>query len=269
MKKIFLLFIITLFTLPTFAQRARTLLKIRDMEGRDITAEINGRRYDRVARTLTFQDFPPGRHSLRLYVVNTRRNGRDVARLIYSGRIRTKPGHIYYITVDDYEGLDIIEDCCLGDNGPWTESNGWYRARRNDQQDWERDLQMNPQRDDYYYKRKRGNGRFETSPRDDWSHFSNGMSTAQFNALVQQLNQSSFESNRLDIAKQALDGNQITCAQLVGIMNEMSFESSKLQIAKYGYSRLVDIENAFTINQGFGFSSSKDEFRQFTRNNNR
>ncbi len=269
MKKIFLLLAIVLFTLPTFAQRARTLLKIRDMEGRNITAEINGRRFDRIARTLTIRDFPPGRHTLRLYVVSKKRNGRNLARLIYTGRIRTKPGKIYYITVDDYEGLDIIEDCCLGDNGPWNEQGSWYRARRNDQQDWERDLQMNPQRDDYYYKKKNRNNQFQTNPRDDWSHFSNGMSTAQHNTLVKQLHDASFESNRLDIAKQAIDDNQITCAQLVAIMNEMSFESSKLRIAKYGYTKLVDPENAFTINQGFGFSSSKDEFRQFTKNNNR
>jgi hypothetical protein len=267
MKKIFLLLAIAFFTLPTFAQRARTLLKIRDMEGRNITAEINGRRYDRVAQVLTIKDFPPGRHSIRIYVVSNRNNGRDVARLIYAGRIKTNPGKIYYITVDDYEKLDIIEDCCLGDSGPWTENDGWYRARRNDQQDWERDLQMNPQRDDYYYKKKDRNSQFKKSPEDDWSHFSNAMSTAQHNSLLKQLKDASFESNRLDITKQAIDDNHLTCAQLVSIMNEMSFESSKLQMAKYAYKKLVDPQNTFTINEGFGFSSSKDEFREFVQSN--
>lgn len=239
-----------------------------------ITAEINGRRYNNVGRILTYKDLPPRNHTLKVYVVTRTSNGRR-ARLIYEGRLRTRPGNIYYVTVDDYEGLDVITDCCLGDNGPWLEPNSWYRSRYYDKQNWEDNIQFNPQEDTYYNYEKgdrnsgevRRRGR-RTNNRDDWNHYENSMSTASFNELMKNINDASFEGERMTLVEQALMSNQLSTQQLVKIMNALSFESSRLTIAKMVYPKLVDKENVFRVNQGFNFSSSKDEFNEFVRSQN-
>jgi len=283
MQKIVLIVFAILFSIPTFAQRERSLLKIRDQEGRMITAEINGRRYNKVGKMLTFKDLPTRNHDVKVYVVNRTRNGRK-ARLIYEGRLRTKPGKIYYVTVDDYEGLDIITDCCLGDNGPWNEPNTWYRSRYYDQQNWEEKIQFDPQEDTYYNyekgdrnanNRRRGNTRRGRNNRgdnsqgrgnrDDWDHYQNSMSNARFNGMMQQVNDAGFESSRMTIIEQAIAKNHLNTDQLVKIMQALSFESSRLTIAKMAYPKLVDQENIYKVNQGFSFSSSKDEYNRFVR----
>lgn len=272
MQKIILMLFAILFAIPTYAQRERSLLKVRDQAGRMITAEINGRRYDKVSKMLTFKDLPPRNHSLRLYVVTRTRSGQRKARLIYTGRLRTKPGKIYYVTVDEYEKLDVIVDCCLGDNGPWNEPNTWYRSRYYDQLEWEDDIQFNPQRDTYYnyeegdQSRKRYKRKYR---KDDWNRYQTGMSNARFNNLIEQMQNAGFETNRLNTVKLALENNHLTTTQLVKIMEEMSFESSRLNIAKMAYDKIVDKENIYRISNGFSFSSSKDEFSRFVKNQRR
>lgn len=267
MQKLVLFLFTLLFSIPTYAQRERSLLKIRDQEGRMITAEINGRRYNKVGRMLTFKDLPPRNHNLKIYTVKRGRNGRQ-ARLIYEGRVRTKAGKIYYVTVDDYERLDIITDCCLGDNGPWNEPNTWYRSRYYDQQQWEDGIQFNPQ-DDTYYNYENGDRNTRRvkrrKARDDWKHYNNSMSNASFNDLIQHMDDAGFESDRMNMVEQALTQNHLNTNQLVKIMQALSFESSRLTIAKMAYPKLVDPENTFRINQGFTFSSSKDQFNRFVR----
>lgn len=283
MQKIVLVLFAILFSMPSYAQRERSLLKIRDQEGRMITTEINGRRYDNVSKILTFKDLPPRNHTLKIYTVSQTDNGRR-ARLIYSGHLRTRPGKIYYVTVDDFEGLDVIEDCCLDDDGPWNEPNTWYRSRYYDQQNWESEIQFDPQEDTYYNYEKgdrnanvrrrndnqngnRGNGR--NTQRDDWEHFQNAMSSASFNDLLKHINDAGFESERMNIAEQAITQNNLSSSQLVKIMQALSFESSRLTIAKLVYPKLVDPENIYQINQGFNFSSSKDEFNRFVQSQGR
>lgn len=275
MQKIVLFLFAILFAIPTYAQRERSLLKIRDQEGRMISAEINGRRYEKVAKTLTFSDLPARSHRLRIYVVNRTRNGRR-ARLIYAGRLRTKPGKIHYVTVDDYEGLDVITDCCLDDDGPWNEPNSWYRSRYYDQQNWESDIQFNPKKDHYYNSNQnrqngnqRNNRRQDNARSDNNNQFANAMSTARFNDLLNSMEAASFENNRMQVVKQALDRNQLTTTQLTKIMKTLSFESSRLRIAKMAYPKVVDKQNTYKINQGFTFASSRDDFDKFVENSRR
>jgi len=269
MQKTISLFFALLFAIPAFAQQERCLLKIRDRADRMITAEINGRRYNNVGRMLTFTDLPARRHNLRLYAVSPSQNSRSNARLIYEGNLRTRPGNIYYVTVDQFEKLDIIVDCCLGDNGPWTDENGWYRSRYYDKQNWERDMQYNPQQKAYYEDLNGPRSRRQNDVNDPWQSNRNVMTTAQYNRLIGQLRDAGFENNRMNLVKTAIEDNPVTAQQLTGILNELSFESSRLQIAKFAYAYLVNPKDAFLIDDAFQFSSSKDEFHEFIRNQRR
>jgi len=263
MKKILFLFLGLFFSCSSYAQRQRSMLKIRDMEGRMITAEINGRRYEKVGKILTFKDLPTRNHMIKVYVVSRKRGGRRRARMIYQGRLRTQRDKIYYVTVDDYEDLDVIVDCCLGDNGPWTKGNSWYRSRYYDKLSWEKDMQFDPQKDEYYEDLRDEDRMAGNETRDEWSYFGNVMTTAQYNNLIKQMRNAGFESNRMNIAKAAIDANPVSAKQLSGILKEFSFESSRLSMAKAAYKQVVNPRSAFMINDAFEFSSSKDEFSRY------
>lgn len=259
MQKIILSFILVLFAGLSYGQRAETMLKIRDGEGRPITCEIDGRKYQKTGRILTVGDLPPGSHRLKVYVVSKKYSGRGSnARLIYTGRIRTKPQKIYFITIDDYERADIIEDCCIGNDENW-DSERWYRNRSHDRQKWEkqdgRDWQGGNNQDGFKGQNESRN----------WNRYGNAMSASQLNQLIEQMRDAGFESSRMNIAKQALAQNQIYTDQLVRILKEFSFESSKLELAKHAYPDLLDKENSFQINKVFSFSSSKDDFSRFVQ----
>lgn len=264
MKKIISIFIALCFSTQIIAHEQGCLLKIRDAAERDITVELNGRRYDKIGKVVVIGDLPQGFHKLKIYTINRYRNNNNAnARLIYSGRISIRNNYIYYITVDGFEKLDIIEDCCLEYNNAYTRGNDWYKSRYYDKQEWERDYQFDPQRDNYYYKNKGNGNRNNPDRKDNWSQYNRVMSQAQFNTLIEQVRDASFESNRMDVIKQATQANNINTQQLKSILGELSFESSRLEMAKFAYPFVVDKENLFQINSAFSFSSSKDEFNKF------
>jgi hypothetical protein len=76
------------------------------------------------------------------------------------------------------------------------------------------------------------------------------------------MQQSGFDSDRLILAKQAINGNGVYADQVLRMMQELSFESSRLELAKFAYNQCLDPENYYLVNQGFSFSSSVRELNQ-------
>jgi len=89
------------------------------------------------------------------------------------------------------------------------------------------------------------------------------MNHQSFSALVNVIRNASFESNKLDIAKQALSMNWVTSSQVRQLLYLFSFESSKLELAKYAFSSTIDPENYFMVHDAFNFSSSSRELNNF------
>jgi len=83
------------------------------------------------------------------------------------------------------------------------------------------------------------------------------MSPSEFNALLNTIDNQSFESTKLMIAKQAINQHQfISTAQVSALINSFSFESSKLDLAKYAYQYTIDRNNYFHLYNNFTFDSS-------------
>lgn len=82
-------------------------------------------------------------------------------------------------------------------------------------------------------------------------------------SVVNAMNHSSFESDKLTIAKQALRNNHIDAAGVERIARQFSFESSRLEFAKYAYSKCVDQQNYYRVNSVFDFSSSVRKLNEF------
>ncbi|MBK9638351.1 MAG: DUF4476 domain-containing protein [Bacteroidetes bacterium] len=83
------------------------------------------------------------------------------------------------------------------------------------------------------------------------------MSPAEFNALLNTIDNQNFESTKMVIAKQAIkDHEMMTTGQVVELINLLSFESSKLELAKFAYQYTVDRHKYFQLFNHFSFDSS-------------
>ncbi len=77
-----------------------------------------------------------------------------------------------------------------------------------------------------------------------------------FMSLKRTIANASFDSDKLRIAKQASINHSLSSKQVREIMELFSFESTKLKYAKFAYSRVLDPQNYFIVNNAFTFSSS-------------
>jgi hypothetical protein len=82
------------------------------------------------------------------------------------------------------------------------------------------------------------------------------MNDHDFGNLVYTISRLSFESSRVQIARQAIANNYFTAHQVAELMRLMTFESTKLDIAKQAYHKTVDQNNYYLINDLFTFESS-------------
>lgn len=90
-----------------------------------------------------------------------------------------------------------------------------------------------------------------------------GMHPASFDQAIGTLRNASFESTRVEIAYQILNSNWVSAQQVRTMMQQFSFESSRLQVAKHAYSRCVDRQNYWMVNDAFTFSSSVNELSRY------
>ncbi|MDQ3049950.1 MAG: DUF4476 domain-containing protein [Bacteroidota bacterium] len=90
-----------------------------------------------------------------------------------------------------------------------------------------------------------------------------GMSIYEFDQLKNTISNLSFESSRLQVAKQALSANNVTSYQVAELVRMMTFESSKLDLAKFAFHRTVDKQNYYILNDAFSFESSIMDLNDF------
>lgn len=89
------------------------------------------------------------------------------------------------------------------------------------------------------------------------------MNDLDFSDLLRTLDRTSFDSNKQSILKQVLRTNYFTSNQVREILSYLSFESSRLEFAKAAFSKTVDQNKYFIVNDAFSFSSSTHELNQF------
>lgn len=92
------------------------------------------------------------------------------------------------------------------------------------------------------------------------------ISQNDFGLLRNSIANKSFESTKLEIAKQALHRYNFNTQQVAEMMRLFTFESSKLEFAKAAYNKTVDKNRYFIINDEFTFSSSISELNKYIDN---
>lgn len=92
------------------------------------------------------------------------------------------------------------------------------------------------------------------------------MNNYDFDMLRNSIDSKSFESTRMEIAKQVLSQRYVTSGQVMELMKLMTFESTKLELAKFAFGRTVDKQNFYRVNDEFTFESSIRELNDYILN---
>ncbi len=93
------------------------------------------------------------------------------------------------------------------------------------------------------------------------------VSDYDFDLMRRNIENRSFESTRMQLAKQFIDNNYFSSRQIAVLMRTMTFESSKIELAKYAYPKTVDRNNYFIVNDEFTFESSIAELSNYISHN--
>lgn len=93
-----------------------------------------------------------------------------------------------------------------------------------------------------------------------------GMNTQDYEEAYQLISKESFDSSKLNLAKQIIESNPMTASQILGICKLFSFESNKLEFAKFAYTYCIDKNKYYLLNEAFSYDSSKRELDEYIRN---
>lgn len=84
-----------------------------------------------------------------------------------------------------------------------------------------------------------------------------------FKDFIYTLRNQNYDSDKLSIARQALNNNYFDTYQIREVMSTMNFEKNRVEFAKDAYSNCVDKQNYFRVNDAFEFSSSIQELEDY------
>ena len=169
-------------------------------------------------------------------------------KVIYNGWISVPPKSVMYAQIDCHSQFDVVKVVPLFDhpsNG-WGSGNGWE-----DDDDCGYDYETNCNYE--------GNG-WGYNPAPQMPMCMQDMEFMQFKNSIEN---KSFESSKLQTAKQALAQNYFTSAQIADLLSVFSFESSKVDFTKNAYGRVIDKQNYYLVNNAFSFESSIQDLNQY------
>jgi hypothetical protein len=89
------------------------------------------------------------------------------------------------------------------------------------------------------------------------------MTPQDFEGIKASILSKSFESTKLEIAKQVLGQRCMTSGQVTEIIRCFDFESTKLDFAKFAYGRTYDLGNFYKVNDVFTFESSINDLNNY------
>ncbi len=89
------------------------------------------------------------------------------------------------------------------------------------------------------------------------------MSPGDFTGMKETIQSKDFENTKLTIAKQVLQNNCLTSAQVGEVLRLFDFENTRLDYAKYAYAHTYDVGNYYKVNDAFEFESSVDELNKY------
>jgi hypothetical protein len=238
MKRITLFFAFMLTIALAFA--SASTLTIRSSDNSAISVIFNGQQLLQTGNVIRMENVRPGKNTIEVFRINSHR-GYNNRMKVYQGYIQVQPRTEIFATVNPFQNQLRVDDVVSirPRNGNGWGNNGWSNYN---------------QFDDF------------NSPTCNTPTYVPGpmaMDPISFNQLKQTMANSSFESTKLNIFKQALSMNYFTSTQIAEVMSLFAFESYKVDVAKSGYTKTLDPQNFYIVNNQFSFSSSVNELSRF------
>ena len=282
MKTIFTLLLSSLFSLSSMAYNG-TRLTVTSVSNNKMFVEVDGRRYDLNAHTVTISNLRPGVHNVRVLRQVKAKKGWNIdnwskrEEVIYSIKATLKNGYDFDIVVNRF-GKVMIDERRIDDTDDWYDDdddsyddsdrdNDWgENPSDRDDKDW--DNTKNDRNDrDYDNDPDDSNDRHGRDDRDDDYNDNNSrsMSSYDFSQARESLRKEWFENKRLATAKLIIERNYFTSQQVKELMLLFTFENNRLDIAKYAYGKTIDKGNYFIVNDAFTFNSNKEKLSEYIR----
>lgn len=273
MKTIFTLLLSTLFTITTMAFNG-SRLTVSTLSNQKMFVELDGRRFNFNGNTVSFTNIPRGVHNVRIIREIKRKNGfifgpgNRREEVIYSINATMKNGYHFDILVNRF-GKVFIDERRIDAHESWYDDNDYYENGKNhDRNDRRWDDGPDYRNRDDQYDQDDNDGRYDDYD-NDWDRgYGREMNATDFSQAKESLRKEWFENNRVSSAKQIIDRNYFTSAQVKELLLLFTFENNRLELAKYAYGQTVDKGNYFKINDVFTFTNNKDELSRYIRNYN-
>lgn len=97
----------------------------------------------------------------------------------------------------------------------------------------------------------------------NWRHVQQGMNQATFNLLIQQLDDATFDSRRLELLEPVFKHQNLQSIQMRRILETFDFDSYRLKAAKKGYHAVNDPVSYFVVNDTFDFDSNARSLQKY------
>jgi hypothetical protein len=255
MKKIFTLFISSIFTLSLLAFDGSRLSISTLGNNKNLKIEIDGRKIYFQDKSISIRNLNEGYHQVKIFLENSRENVRENrngngngfgrrSEMIYNNSVYLKRGFVIDIIISRY-GKIFIDENRMDRNSEWYNED-----------------------DDYDFGNENGNGYGNGNNGGGWNNgYGNVMNARDFDQLKESLKKEWFENNRITSVKMVTDKTNFTAQQVKDLMLLFVFENNKLEVAKYTYRKIVDKQNYYILNDALTFSSSKEELARFIRQN--
>ena len=281
MKTIFTLLLSTIFSVASMAYDG-TRLTVTSISHNKMFVEVDGRRYNLAGNTVSIGNIRPGTHTVRVFREMTRKtgwgmsNGNKSEEVIYSIRATLRDGYHFDILVNRF-GKVMIDERRMDPNDDWYNDDDYYDNDRNNDRDkdWKDNRDNRDNRDLEDNRDSRNNKDLEIDPNDrdapedrDDSYDDNdnrSISSYDFSEAKESLRKEWLENKRVTKAKQVIEGNYFTSAQVKELMLLFTFENNRLEIAKYAFGKTVDKENYSIVIEAFTFNSNKEKLNEYMR----
>jgi len=247
MKKIFTLLVASVFTLTLFAANRPSQLSVSLPGNSNIRVIVDNSRYENSDNNITIGDLSNGYHSIKVYEVKNQSRFFNDSKLVYTSSVLIKPAYQVNIMINR-NGKAVIDEQRLFDDRKYNDRDRDNRGGRNN---------------DYPYN-DRNNNRYE---RDDHNRGGYQMSNERFYQALCIIEKENFDNRRFTIAKEIVEDNYLSTAQVKQMLQLFSFDVNKLELAKYAYIKTMDKNNYFMLYDVFAMNSYKERLAEFVRNN--
>jgi hypothetical protein len=264
MKTIFTLLSSLILSVAVFAAappKKMSMLSVNSASQGDIRVIVDGKRFEPNDNSLVISNIESGYRTVKVY---RQKNGGMYNifgkryELVYNASVYVKPRVNLILSIDRF-GRTIASEKFIpsGRGGGRDRDRDWdHNDRNNDRNnDWDDD--------DFDYDNDGNWGDYDGGYNNNYNR---AMSDREFNQVLVNISKEWLEANRMKSASNIIASNFLTSMQVKQMIHIFTFESNKLDLAKQAYSKTVDQRNFLsTVDDEFSFSSSRDELARFIR----